>query len=203
MIEIWAYFDLALLGYISPALGLNTRSPLKINAQRRLGLMIDGGEASHVIPCFRCRERELTRIHLIRVMVRGPGAGRYLYKIAAKSDLSRQKHSEARSNWTDPRTLTEILWDGGKAWPSWGLSTLYLPTVMELLLMSSAIHFVRPECKSKCSDCEIREQIPRIRSTVHKFCDRRNIFEKPREIRKSSSFVGFFYFPFCFLLNRS
>lgn len=41
-------------------------------------------------------------------------------------------------------TLTVILWESGIGYPSLGLTTLYFPTVIALLLMSSEMHFVLP-----------------------------------------------------------
>lgn len=47
------------------------------------------------------------------------------------------------------RTLTVSLWVSGRGWlPSLGSTTLYLPTDMELSLISSAMHFVCPDGSS-------------------------------------------------------
>lgn len=58
------------------------------------------------------------------------------------------------------------LCDSGKGWPSLGLTTLYFPTVMELLLMSSAMHLVWADCISKRSDCEVEDKIPMTKTRV-------------------------------------
>lgn len=48
-------------------------------------------------------------------------------------------------------------------WPSFGLMMLYLPTVIELLLMSSDIHFVWPDCSSNRIDSDTENRAPRIK----------------------------------------
>lgn len=57
-------------------------------------------------------------------------------------------------------TLTVSLCDSGKGWLSWGLTMLYFPTVIELLLMSSAMHFVCPDSSSKRSDFDGDDKSP-------------------------------------------
>lgn len=49
-------------------------------------------------------------------------------------------------------TLTVILWVSGIGKPSLGLTTLYLPTVMALFLMSSVMHLVDPDRRSNLID---------------------------------------------------
>lgn len=66
------HFDLTLLGDTTPALGMNTRPPIKIDTQRHLRLMAVGSETSHVVSSFNRRERELSRVHIFRVMKRVP-----------------------------------------------------------------------------------------------------------------------------------
>lgn len=55
------------------------------------------------------------------------------------------------------------LWVSGKGWASSGLTTLYLPTVMELLLMSSEMHLVWPDGRSNRTDSDVDNKNPRIR----------------------------------------
>ena len=40
-----------------------------------------------------------------------------------------------------------------------GLTILYFPTVIELLLMSSAMHFVFPDSSSKRIDLDVEDKI--------------------------------------------
>lgn len=45
-------------------------------------------------------------------------------------------------------TLTVILWLSGRGYPSLGLTTLYFPTVIALILISSEMHLVLPIWRS-------------------------------------------------------
>lgn len=52
------------------------------------------------------------------------------------------------------------LWESGRGWSSLGLTTLYLPTVMELLFISSETHLVWPDCRSNRRDSDVYDRNP-------------------------------------------
>lgn len=57
-------------------------------------------------------------------------------------------------------TLTVSLWLSGKGLPSLGFTTLYFPTVMALLFISSEMHFVFPEVRSNLMHSPILDKSP-------------------------------------------
>lgn len=68
-----------------------------------------------------------------------------------------------QENWVSWHTLTVILWESGKGWPSLGLTIVYFPTVMALVLMSSDMHLVWPDWRSNRSDWTVFDINPRVK----------------------------------------
>lgn len=66
------------------------------------------------------------------------------------------------------------LWESGRGWPSLELTIWYLPTVMELLLMSSEMHLVCPDWSSNLRDSVEEEKRTKIR---RERCTRGFVFE--------------------------
>ena len=141
---------MSFLSNIGPVLGRHTSPPIEIHRYRDLGVVIRPPEARHVISRLRRRERELPRSHQLRVMVIIPICRSHLYIYTVKNNIhpistaviSNSKVPQAQTNWKKKITRTVTLCESGKGWASSGLTTLYLPTVMALLFMSSAMHFV-------------------------------------------------------------
>jgi hypothetical protein len=76
-----------------------------------------------------------------------------------KLQVARKKLKRRSGVFLNNLTLTVSLYESGKGWPSWGLTILYFPTVIELLLMSSAMHFVFPDSSSKRIDFDVEDKI--------------------------------------------
>lgn len=100
-------FDLALLGDTTPALGMNTRPPIKIDTQRHLRLMTVGSETSHVVSSFHRGERELSRVHVFRVMKRVPVTRCHLCVCIFKYNQNPKIQKKERKDFES--TLMEIL----------------------------------------------------------------------------------------------
>lgn len=69
--------NLAFLGDTAPILRRHTGPPIKLDGHRGRRLVIRGPEAGHVIPSLRGRERELARLHMVRVVVIVPVSRRH------------------------------------------------------------------------------------------------------------------------------
>lgn len=155
------YINMAFLSNIRPILGSNTCLPFKIDGQRRLGLVIRSPETSHVISSLHCHKCELPRGNLVRIVIIVPKRRSYLQKDVTIQNQNQQENP--LKTWFEARgyaklgifsrgTRTVTLWESATGTPSLGLTTLYLPTVMELLFMSSEMHLVWPDWSSNLRD---------------------------------------------------